>query len=228
MTQLLKLGRLTLALHTLRAAAPDDTAGALLLLHGLGECSPVGLPAEYSQWRGAVRALDFTGHGQSAIPVGGGYTCEALMLDVITALNALGPCTLVGRGLGAYAALMAMAARADLVRAAVLRDGPGLSGGGDGSQCPTLPVVCEASRTTPDAQALADLATDVRQPDAAARWARLIREGSPTSAQVHFCLQERPAWVLVVADALSRDFTSLSSALRDCAGSSVKSEAHFD
>ena len=217
MTEWLSSGRLRLALHTLRPAVDTDAAGPLLLLHGLGECSPSQVPAECRTWPGAVLALDFTGHGQSSIPVGGGYTCEALMVDVVTAIRALGPCTLLGRGLGAYVALMASAACADRVRGTVLCDGPGLSGGGDGSQSPWLPVVTQASESTPDHHALADLATDVRPPGAAARWACLLREASELKNPVHFCLSERPVWALVAADALGQTFTPLAPALAECA-----------
>lgn len=217
MIEWLSCGRLRLALHTLRPAADTDTAGPLLLLHGLGECAPPQVPAACRTWPGAVLALDFMGHGQSSIPVGGGYTCEALMVDVVTAVRAIGPCTLLGRGLGAYVALMASAACADLVRGTVLCDGPGLSGGGDGSQCPWLPVVTQLSVTTPDHHALADLATDVRQPGAAARWACLLREASELQNPLHFCLSERPVWALVAADALGQTFTPLAPALAECA-----------
>lgn len=217
MIQVLTLGRRRLALHTLRPAAADDAAGPLLLLHGLGECSPSQVPVDYRHWPGTVFALDFTGHGQSSIPAGGGYTCEALMLDVVAALDVVGPCTLVGRGLGAYVALMATAVRADLVRGTVLRDGPGLAGGGDGTQSPWLPTVGEPALQTPDAQALADLATDVRQPAAAARWAQLVREASPLQTPVHFCLLERPVWALVACDALGQSFTPVATALAECA-----------
>ncbi len=61
---------------------------------------------------------------------GGGYTAEVLLADVDAALAHLGPCTLVGRGLGAYVALLAAGARATAVRGAILLDGPGLAGGG--------------------------------------------------------------------------------------------------
>src|SRR5690606_42068802 len=60
----------------------------------------------------------------------GGYYCEALMGDVDAALAHLGPCTVHGRGLGAYVALLIAGARPTLVRGAVLADGPGLAGGG--------------------------------------------------------------------------------------------------
>lgn len=221
MIRWLTVGRLRLALHTLRLAAEADAAAPLLLLHGLGERSPSQVPAEYRAWPGAVLALDFTGHGGSSIPVGGGYTCEALMVDAVTAVKAVGPCTLVGRGLGAYVALMATAVCADLVRGTVLRDGPGLAGGGDGSLSPWLPSVAAPSQFSPDPQALADLATDVRHPAAAARWAQLVREASPLKAPVHFCLSERPLWALVAADALAQTFTQVPTALAECASAAV-------
>ena len=52
------------------------------------------------------------------------------MGDVDAALAHLGPSTVLGRGLGAYIALLIAGARPDLVRGAVLADGPGLVGGG--------------------------------------------------------------------------------------------------
>ena len=73
-------------------------------------------------------ALDFTGHGASTMPIGGGYTAEILMADVDAALDHLDEATVVGRGLGAYVALLISGARADRVRGVVLADGPGLSG----------------------------------------------------------------------------------------------------
>jgi pimeloyl-ACP methyl ester carboxylesterase len=225
MIQWLSVGRLRLALHTVRPAPDGATAVPLLLLHGLGERSPAQVPAECRAWPGAVLALDFTGHGRSSIPVGGGYTCEGLMVDAVAAIKAVGPCTLMGRGLGAYVALMATALCADLVRGTVLRDGPGLAGGGDGSLTPWLPAVAGPSRSTPDHQALADLATDVRHPAAAARWAQLAREASPSPVPLHFCLSERPLWALVAADALSQAFTDVASALAECLASPVPASA---
>ena len=53
------------------------------------------------------------------------------MGDADIALAHLGPSTLLGRGLGAYIALMIAGARPDLVRGAVLDDGSGLAGGGE-------------------------------------------------------------------------------------------------
>jgi pimeloyl-ACP methyl ester carboxylesterase len=118
--------KVELALHTLR----EGEGRALLLLHGLGERTPAAAPPELAAWLGPIYGLDFTGHGQSTIPRGGGYTCEILMGDADTALRHLKQATLVGRGLGAYVALLLAGARPAEVRGAILRDGLGLAGGG--------------------------------------------------------------------------------------------------
>ena len=77
----LRHGKIELALHGLRVAEPAPTDGAvqpLLLLHGLGERSPEALPEEFAGWPGDVYALDFVGHGASDLPIGGGYTADAV------------------------------------------------------------------------------------------------------------------------------------------------------
>ena len=71
----------------------------------LGERSPASVPRWLDGWTGPVAALDFTGHGSSTIPTGGGYTAEAAPADADAALAALGRATVFGRGLGAYIAL---------------------------------------------------------------------------------------------------------------------------
>jgi len=63
----LRHNRVELALHQLSGNGEGPN---LLLLHGLGEHSPSTVPAYASTWKGAVYALDFTGHGQSTIPNG--------------------------------------------------------------------------------------------------------------------------------------------------------------
>jgi pimeloyl-ACP methyl ester carboxylesterase len=111
----LRHSKIDLALHELRAGE----GRALLLLHGLGERSPSQVPAFVESWLGPVYALDFAGHGDSTVPVGGGYTAEILMADTDHALAHLGKATVVGRGLGAYVALMIAGARPLLVRGAI-------------------------------------------------------------------------------------------------------------
>ena len=82
-----------------RATAPRP----LLLLHGLGERSRCHV---FAGWPGPVYGLDFTGHGASTIPAGGGYSAEILLADADAAVRHLGEVTVAGRGLGAYVALL--------------------------------------------------------------------------------------------------------------------------
>ncbi|HEY3142331.1 MAG TPA: alpha/beta hydrolase, partial [Acidimicrobiales bacterium] len=160
--------RVDLALHELRA---EGSGHPLLLLHGLGERSPDAVPEHVASWPGPVWALDFTGHGNSTIPAGGGYFAEILMGDVDVALAHLGPVTIYGRGLGAYVGLLIAGARADLVRGAILDDGPGISGGG--VEPGTGFVLTEALHTAgpPDPYALIELSRDIRPPDYATTFA---------------------------------------------------------
>lgn len=95
-------GRVRLALHQLKAGS----GRALLVLHGLGESTSSTPQGWLESWSGPVWGLDFTGHGRSSIPVGGGYTSEVLMADADTALRRIGQATVLGRGLGAYVALL--------------------------------------------------------------------------------------------------------------------------
>ena len=113
-------------------AVPETTAmpySPLLYLHGLGDASPGG-PRAARVLAVLVWALDFTGHGASTVPVGGGYSCELLMADADSRAGRAGPSTVYGRGLGGYVALLIAGARPDLVRGAIIDDGPGLTGGG--------------------------------------------------------------------------------------------------
>lgn len=187
--------RVALALHALA----DGDGRPLLLLHGLGERSPIEPPAFAAGWPGPVRALDFTGHGDSTLPVGGGYTAEILLADADAALAALGEATIVGRGLGAYIGLLLAGARADRVHGAVLADGPGLSGG---PSVPTSQPVfsLESVDTTPDPYALVELGRDLRPPDYAATFTRLALQGSPLDEPITVAARFRPAWLQAVAD----------------------------
>lgn len=187
--------RVELALHTLRPAEGRP----LLLLHGLGEASPSAVPAFADDWPGPVHALDFTGHGASTLPVGGGYTAEILLADTDLALQHLGEATIVGRGLGAYIALLVSGPRAEQVHGAVLADGPGISGG---PNVPTSqPVVTAASvATTPDPHAILELGRDLRPADYAATFVRLANEGSALDEPISVTARFRPAWLQAVCD----------------------------
>ncbi len=184
--------RAELALHTVRAGGGHP----LLLLHGLGERTPASVPAHLQDWPGPVYGLDFTGHGESTVPNGGGYTAEVLMADADTALRHLGPVTVHGRGLGAYIGLLAAGARADLVRGAILVDGPGLVGGGIRPGSPFIVTIGpDEEGTTPDPYALAELSRDVRPPDYAMTYVRHAVEYGDLDTPFAVCTVVRPEWI---------------------------------
>jgi pimeloyl-ACP methyl ester carboxylesterase len=199
---MLRHGKIDLALHHLRDATAHG-GRPLLILHGLGETAPRTLPRWADQWPGAVAALDFTGHGGSTIPRGGGYTAELLLGDADAALAALTEgdptrsITVVGRGLGAYIALQIAGARSAQVHGAVLVDGPGLAGGPTGPTSQSffsLPV----SDTTPDPYALVELGRDLRPPDYATLFVRLALAGSDLEEPIAVSCIFRPEWVEAV------------------------------
>jgi pimeloyl-ACP methyl ester carboxylesterase len=189
-------GKVGLALHRLRA---EGSARPLLLLHGLGERTPVAVPAPVRAWPGPVWGLDFTGHGASGLPLGGGYTAEILMADVDAALAELDAVTVLGRGLGAYVALLIAGARPALVRGAVLTDGPGLAGGGPG---PGSPVIVDPPVTerTPDPFALAELARDIRPADYALTYVRQAVQLSGLATPIAVAARVRPIWLAAVSE----------------------------
>jgi pimeloyl-ACP methyl ester carboxylesterase len=198
--------RVELVVHRLRGgldggAGGDGDAGArpLLYLHGLGDASPQAVPERLVSWPGPVWALDFTGHGASTVPVGGGYSCELLMADADHALAELGPSTVYGRGLGGYVALLIAGARPDLVRGAIIDDGPGLTGGGVEPGTPF--VLTEPFRVDgpPDPYALLELSHDIRPPDYATTFARQAATLSGLDVAVAVSAVVHPSWLAAVA-----------------------------
>ncbi len=202
-----------LALHPLT----DGEGRPLLLLHGLGESSEMVHPA-VAEWPGPVWGLDFTGHGQSQIPHGGGYTAEVLMGDVDIALAHLGPATVLGRGLGAYIALLIAGARPRLVRGAVLCDGPGITGGGIGPTSASILSIDTPANTAPDAWARLELSRDVRPPDYATAFARQATQLSGMASPVAVCARWRPPWLEAVANEPGAIEVSVEEALALYAG----------
>jgi pimeloyl-ACP methyl ester carboxylesterase len=188
-------GRVRLALHQLR---PGE-GRPLLLLHGLGERTPAAVPRWLAAWPGSVHGLDLTGHGRSDVTRGGGYTAEILMADVDHALAHLGEATVIGRGLGAYVALLIAGARPRLVAGAVLADGPGLDGGGPAPHSPSLLSIPSTAPRTPDPFALAELADDIRPPDYATTFARQAVEFSGLDTPITVAAVVRPPWLAAVA-----------------------------
>lgn len=192
---MLQHNRVQLALHCLRAGSGRP----LLLLHGLGEQSPADVPRDLVPWPGPVHALDFTGHGASTVPIGGGYSAETLMADADAALAHLGVCTVVGRGIGAYIALMLAGSRPQLVRGTVLCDGPGLWGGASGPVSASYPVLHQPRRV-PDPYALLELSRDLRPRDYAALFARLALEHSGLDEPIAVAAVVRPPWLESVVE----------------------------
>jgi pimeloyl-ACP methyl ester carboxylesterase len=191
--ELLRHNRVDLALHRLR----DGRGRPLLLLHGLGGRSESTLPRWADPWPGPVVALDFTGHGESTVPTGGGYTAEILLADADTALAHLGPLTVVGHGLGGYVALQLAGARATDVLGAVVCDGPGLAGG---ATTPTSQSYFSLppSSGVPDPYALLELGHDVRPPDYAASFVRLAVAGSRLDEPISVAAKFHPPWLQAV------------------------------
>jgi pimeloyl-ACP methyl ester carboxylesterase len=203
--------RVRLALHELR----DAPGRPLLLLHGLGERTPTEVPTWVAEaWNGPVLGLDFTGHGLSTIPVGGGYTCEALMADADAVVADVGPLTVLGRGLGAYVALLLAGARPTEVRGAVLLDGPGLSGGGPGPVVNPVAEVPTAPHRAPDPFALVELSRDLRPPDYAAQFARQACALAEVDLPVTVVTGLRPPWLRAVTEEHGVVTGSVSDALR--------------
>jgi pimeloyl-ACP methyl ester carboxylesterase len=195
----LQHNRIELALWELRPGAGRP----LLVLHGLGErITPDTLDA-VSAWPGPVHGLDLTGHGASSVARGGGYYCEILMADVDVALAELAGgdgadgVTVCGRGLGGYVALLIAGARPELVRGAIIADGPGLDGGGPGPSTSML-FRPDQDGTTPDPVALVELATDIRPPDYARTFAWQASALSGLDTAIAVAAVVRPPWLAEV------------------------------
>lgn len=187
--------KVRLALRRLR----DGDGRALLLLHGLGEPGITVAPSWTADWPGPVHALDFTGHGESTVPVGGGYSAEVLLADADAALTHLGEATVVGKGLGAYIALMLAGARPTMVHGVVLCDGPGLSGGATGFTSHSF-VPVQPSSAAPDPYALIDMSRDIRPPDYAVLFVRLALDHSPLPEPISVAAIVRPPWLAAVVN----------------------------
>lgn len=191
----LRHNKVDLALHRLR----DGSGRPLLLLHGLGEHTPSQPPPFTDRWPGPVVGLDFTGHGRSSVPAAGGYTAEILMADADSAVEHLGEATVLGRGLGAYVALLIAGARPDAVAGAVLADGPGLHGGG---VSPGTPVVAHPRPDPgpPDPWAMVELARDIRPPDYATSFLRQATHLSGLATPVAVAAVVRPPWLEAIVE----------------------------
>ena len=197
-TTFLEHVRSRLALHELR----DGHGHPLLILHGLGERSPSAIPEAVQGWKGPIFALDFTGHGASTVPVGGGYTCEALMSDADAVLAKLGRVTLFGYGLGGYVGLLLFGSRPTEINGLIIMDGPGLDGGGGRPTSPSLLHVSasDLDGSAPDPWALAELASDIRPPSYAFDHVRQIEMLSNMELAVTVVSLGRPEWLTAILE----------------------------
>jgi pimeloyl-ACP methyl ester carboxylesterase len=190
-------GRVRLALRELRTGSGP----ILLAVHALG-----GSGADWTDalgpWPGSAYALDLTGHGESAPLRGDGYYPELLAGDVDVAVAAVGATHLVGRGLGAYLALLVAGCRPAAIRGALLLPGAGLDGGGSDLRFTDVAARFEPFRQAhPEAQnggpdpLLRILSTDIRPADYARTFGErahtllLAEDGTP-----------RPPWWSVLRD----------------------------
>lgn len=188
----LQHNRISLALHTVR----EGTGRPLLLLHGLGE-DATRVSQMPVQWAGPVYALDFTGHGLSTVPQGGGYNAEVLMADVDIVLRHIGePVTILGRGLGGYIGFLIACGRASLVRGLVIVDGPGLAGGANNTVSTTeIASVGKRSVGTPDPWALIELSRDSRPASYVLSFLRLAIANSGIEEPVAIASKVSPKWI---------------------------------
>ena len=193
--RMVRHGRMDLALWKVRAGEGRP----LLLLHGLGESTRSTVPTFAEAWPGPVHGLDFSGHGASSLSRGGGYTAEIMLADADAALAVLGEATVLGRGLGAYVALLLAGARPAAVKGVVLADGPGLIGGGVQPGSPSVPFA-PAPTSTPDPYALLELAADVRPPDYTSIFIRFVFEGSDLPDPIIVSAVGRAEWLDAVVE----------------------------
>jgi pimeloyl-ACP methyl ester carboxylesterase len=232
-TEYVTHNKIRLALHHLRSAeeSPDPQCRPLLLLHGLGEQSSGSVPQWAAAWPGPIAALDFTGHGASTVPRGGGYSSEMLLADADAALAALNPqveveveglvatppvggpgITVLGRGLGAYIALQLAGARASQVHGAILCDGPGLAGGATEPTSMSF-FALPSDGQPPDPYAMVELGRDLRPPDYATSFVRLAVTGSELDQPITVCAVFRPAWLEAACGEHGVSEATLSEAL---------------
>jgi pimeloyl-ACP methyl ester carboxylesterase len=212
-TQMLSHVKTELALHQIR---PGSGRG-LLLLHGLGEQTPQVAPAATDGWSGPVYGLDFTGHGQSTVPSGGGYTCELMMSDADRAVSELGEVTVLGRGLGGYVGLLLAGARPKLVVGAIIADGPGLAGGGSGPTSSTIVEPPGTAKSPPDPWALVELARDTRPADYAMEFVHEANKLSRLESPITVASVAQPDWLRAVIDDPFVRQRSIVAALEDFA-----------
>ena len=210
---MLRHNKIDLALHHLRDGDGDGPVRRCCCSTASARRRRRGPPQWAAEWPGPVVALDFTGHGQSTVPPGGGYTAEIVLADADVALAELGSATLVGRGLGAYVALMLAGARPQQMRGAVLCDGPGLAGGADRSDVAELRhagAQPTPSRSVRAVRAVARSASARLRDAVRAHGGRVV---GPRRADRRVAAVVRPPWLAAVVDEIGVTTCSIGDAL---------------
>ena len=206
-SEMLRHGKIDLALHHLRpeptvdgvrhAAAPPRSRRIV----ADGRCrraSPGG--------RVPIAALDFTGHGRSSVPHGGGYTAELLLADADAALGALDrrrpgaagdgrrarPRRLHRTAVGRAAGRASCAVRSSPTGPASPAGRPGRRRRASSRSRPTAP--------RPTRTRWSNSSRDLRPPDYAASFVRLALGGSPLDEPIAVCAVIRPEWLVAVAN----------------------------
>jgi hypothetical protein len=100
------------------------------------------------------------------------------------------------------------------VRGAILRDGPGLTGGGITPTSPSVEFVDPDAVAPPDPWALAELTRDPRPPDYATSFVRQAVHFSGLAEPITVCSVGRPAWLEAVVAEPGVRVASLEDALR--------------
>ena len=149
---------------------------------------------------------------------GGGYTAEILLADADAALGALTvddperAITVLGRGLGAYIALLLAGAGRRWCTARSWPTGPGSPAGRPGRRRRASSRSRPMART-PDPYVLVELGRDLRPPDYAASFVRLALAGSPLDEPIAVSAVVRPEWLDAVANEHGVMDVSLAEAL---------------
>jgi pimeloyl-ACP methyl ester carboxylesterase len=214
----LRRGSVRVALHAYR----DQAGPPLLLLHGLGRQSPSHIPRVVARWPGPVFGLDFTGHGGSDVPVGGGYTPEALLVDVDVAVAHIGRAAVLGRGLGAYVALLFAGSRPTQAAGTILASGPGLGRASGRGLASTVgpqawpPGAPAGAPIPPDPLALAELSTDLRPPGYARALAAAAMASTGDRGPLVVTAANKPRWLEAVAAVDGVRTMTMPEAVRYC------------
>ena len=129
------------------------------------------------------------------------------------ALAELGTATIVGRGLGAYVALMLAGARPKEVRGTVLRDGPGLSGGAIGPTSQSFVTAASRAHTRPTRTRSSSCPATCDRPTMRRLFVRMAVESSGLDEPIAVTAVVRPPWLAAVVDEIGVTTCSLDEAL---------------